>query len=324
MNLTIGTNKHFRNRRFLISFSILVALVAMFSGCNHGSSLDADDSAGDAPAKRGKIDVTVTSPRIGKISQSQTLNATTVYMLNDDVRAPISGYLQKVSVTPGQVVEKGEVLFTMQSKEAAALNMIKDTTLHISSIINVKATEAGIVKTISRQAGDYVQDGDVLCNIANSASLVFTLEVPFEMHLYIKQGAEYTITLPDGESAKARVTSMIPEMDRSVQMERYILKSSSQLKLPEGLIATVKIPTNAQSNALIVPKSAVLCDETQVQFWVMKLTHDSIAIKVPIEKGAETPDSVQIKTPAFSEQDKILISGNYGLPDTALVKVINR
>lgn len=321
MNLTIGTNKHFRNNSFLILFVILVAWVAMLEGCTHGGG-NADDNADDSPAKRGKIDVTVTTPRVGKISQYKILNATTAYLLNDDVRSPINGYVQKVNVTPGQVIEKGEMLFTMQSKEAAAMNMIKDTMLHISSIINVKATEAGIVKSISRQPGDYVQDGDVLCTIANSASLVFTLDVPFEMHLYIKEGAEYTITLPDGEFTKGYVESMIPEMDRSVQMERYILKSSSLLKLPEGLIASVKIPTDIQNNAIILPKSALLCDETQVQFWVMKLVHDSLAIKIPVEKGAETSDSVQIKAPAFSEQDKILISGNYGLPDTALVEVI--
>jgi hypothetical protein len=54
----------------------------------------------------------------------------------------------------------------------------------------------------------------------------------------------------------------------------------------------------------------------------MKLVHDSLAIKTPITKGAETKDSVQVKSPVFSETDRILISGNYGLPDTALVKVI--
>ena len=65
-----------------------------------------------------------------------------------------------------------------------------------------------------------------------------------------------------------------------------------------------------------------MCDETQTQFWVMKLVKDSLAIKIPIEKGAETKDSVQIVKPVFSVNDKIVISGNYGLADTALVKVI--
>jgi hypothetical protein len=48
-----------------------------------------------------------------------------------------------------------------------------------------------------------------------------------------------------------------------------------------------------------------------------------MAIKVPISKGAETSDSVEIKSPIFSKDDKILISGNYGIPDTALVKVLH-
>jgi len=323
MNLTIGINKYPGKVPFHGLLFTILASLAMCMGCTHSGGNDGDDTA-DTAVKGGKIDVNVTSPRIGKISQYQTLNATTAYLLNDDVRAPISGYLQKVNVTPGQLVEKNDILFSMESKEAIALNLVKDTALHISSIIYVKATETGIVKTINRQLGDYVQDGDVLCTVANSSSLVFTLEVPFEMHAYIKEGSDCLITLPDGQSVKARVSSRIPEMDRAVQMERYILRTTTPLNLPEGLIANVKIPTDIQNNAIILPKSAILCDETQVQFWVMKLVRDSLAIKIPVEKGAETTDSVQIKTPTFSEQDKILISGNYGLPDTALVKVINR
>jgi len=321
MNLTIGISNYLRKAPFPLLCSILASLF-MCMGCTHNGGNDGDDNA-DSITRGGKIDVNVISPRIGKISQYRTLNATTAYLLNDDVRAPINGYLQKVNVTQGQLVEKGDILFSMESKEAAALNLVKDTALHISSTIYVKATETGIVKTINRQLGDYVQDGDMLCTVANSSSLVFTLDVPFEMRAFIKEGADCLITLPDGQSVKARVSSRIAEMDRTVQMERYILRTTSPLNLPEGLIATVKILTDIQNNA-ILPKSAILCDETQVQFWVMKLIHDSLAIKIPIEKGAETTDSVQIKTPAFSEQDKILISGNYGLPDTALVKVINR
>lgn len=320
MNLIIGIIKNSRNTIFLKHFVAAFMLFILFSGCsNNGGGSPDDDSA--STGVKGKIEVNVTSPRMGSITQYETLNATTVYMLSAAVRSPLNGYIRKMNVTPGQVVKEGNVLFSMQSKEAAAMNGIKDTSLHISGDILVKATEAGIVKTIDRQLGDYVQDGDELCIIANSSSLVFMLDVPFEMHSYVKEGKTYMVTLPDGESIKTTVTSRIPEMDKTVQMERYVLRTSSPLNLPEGLIASVKIPINIQSNALILPKSAILCDETQVQYWVMKLVHDSLAIKVPVDKGAETKDSVQIKSPAFSENDKILINGNYGLPDTALVQV---
>jgi hypothetical protein len=323
MNLITGIIKRASKNTLLRYFAWLSLILVVLPGCsNHGGNKSDDDDENGSSNVKSKVEVTITSPRIGTISQYETLNATTSYLLNASVRAPIAGYIRKLNVTPGQVVKEGDVLFTMQSKEAAAMKAIKDTSLHFTGTIIVKATEAGTVKTISRQLDDYVQDGDELCTIANSSSLVFMLDVPFEMRKNIKEGSNYTVTLPDGESLEAHITSRIPEMDKTVQMERYVLRGATPLSLPSGLIASVKIPTKSENNAVIVVKSAVLCDETQTQFWVMKLVKDSLAIKIPIEKGAETKDSVQIVKPVFSVNDKIVISGNYGLADTALVKVI--
>jgi hypothetical protein len=53
----------------------------------------------------------------------------------------------------------------------------------------------------------------------------------------------------------------------------------------------------------------------------MKLISDSVAIKVPVRKGIENNDEVEIIEPQFLQTDKILFSGNYGLPDTAAVIV---
>jgi hypothetical protein len=50
---------------------------------------------------------------------------------------------------------------------------------------------------------------------------------------------------------------------------------------------------------------------------------DSVtAVKVPIVKGMETNERVEILRPQFSPNDKILLSGNYGLSDTAKVKIM--
>jgi len=46
------------------------------------------------------------------------------------------------------------------------------------------------------------------------------------------------------------------------------------------------------------------------------------AVKLPIKKGMETKDRVEIISPSLSASDKILLTGNYGLSDTAKVSVI--
>jgi multidrug efflux pump subunit AcrA (membrane-fusion protein) len=299
---------------------VLLLALALSVSCKHGAK-DDDDGGDTGGAKtNARIEVKVTNPRIGTISESLTMNATTVFLLNDVVRAPIAGYIIKINVTPGQSIKQGDVLFSIQSKEAAAIP--GDSLFPSKGMILVKATESGIVKSVDRQQGDYMQDGDPLCTIANSSSLVFMMDVPFESRRFIKSGSNCIIALPDGETMSAHIASQIPEMDKSVQMERYVLRASASLTLPEGLIASVRIPTSTKANAIILPKTAVLSDETQTEFWVMKLVHDTLAIKTVIEKGIETKDSIEIKTPAFSKDERILISGNYGVPDTAHVKVV--
>jgi hypothetical protein len=71
----------------------------------------------------------------------------------------------------------------------------------------------------------------------------------------------------------------------------------------------------------LLPKGAVLANETLDKYWVMKLANDSTAVKIPVRTGITSGEMIEILEPQFSREDKILLSGNYGLPDTALVTI---
>ena len=129
--------------------------------------------------------------------------------------------------------------------------------------------------------------------------------------------------LPDGEKLTGIISGNMPAMDSVSQTQRVILKVSASHTLPENLIAKVKIIKSSKPNASSLPKAAILTDETQSAFWVMKLMNDSTAVKVPVKKGIETNERAEIISPIFSAEDKILVSGNYGLADTARVKIIS-
>jgi hypothetical protein len=44
-------------------------------------------------------------------------------------------------------------------------------------------------------------------------------------------------------------------------------------------------------------------------------------VKVPVTLGVQNPTEIEIKTPVFGPRDRILSAGNYGLADTAHVKL---
>jgi 3-phosphoglycerate kinase len=83
----------------------------------------------------------------------------------------------------------------------------------------------------------------------------------------------------------------------------------------------VILTTSEQKNANLLPKASVLSDEMMQEYWVMKLLNDSTAVKVPVKIGEKSKDEIEIVSPVFTEADKILIKGNYGLPDTARVVI---
>ena len=201
---------------------------------------------------------------------------------------------------------------------------ILDSTLKFTGVNKISADASGFISQVDHQAGDYVQDGEQLAIITDTKSFAFLLNMPYELRPYVMNKKSLDMVLPDGEKLMGIISGVMPSMDPGSQTESVILKVNATHPIPENLIAKVKVVKSEKKMAQSVPKSAVLTDETQTDFWVMKMIDSMTAVKVPIKKGIETTDNVEILSPVFSSTDKILVSGNYGLPDTAKVKIIQQ
>jgi multidrug efflux pump subunit AcrA (membrane-fusion protein) len=114
----------------------------------------------------------------------------------------------------------------------------------------------------------------------------------------------------------------MPSVDTVAQTQGVVLKLNSGQQIPENLVAKARIVKSQKTNSISLPKTAILSNETQTEFWVMKLINPTTAIRVPVKKGIETGNKVEILSPKFSAQDKFVVTGNYGLADTAKVKIV--
>jgi hypothetical protein len=130
------------------------------------------------------------------------------------------------------------------------------------------------------------------------------------------------LLLPDGKILMGRIASSMPVVDSVSQTQSIILKVDDK-NLPVNLIAKVRVAKTVKTNTISLPKESVLSDETQKDFWVMKLINDSTAVKVPVEKGMEINNQIEILKPQFSNIDKFLLTGNYGLADTAKIRIVD-
>ncbi|OKS87602.1 efflux RND transporter periplasmic adaptor subunit [Mucilaginibacter polytrichastri] len=312
---------NFLNHTSLFKITLILCIAAGLPACKGKTDAGGDEDA----AVKSQTPVTVTSIGDTSLSNYIDLNATSAYLQKNYVKANINGYIEKSNAQPGQYVSKGQLLFVLKTKEAQSIGnriSILDTTFKFSGINKIKASASGYITQLSHQSGDYVQDGEQLAVINEASSFVFLLQLPYELHSTLKNNQSMQLTLPDGEKLTARVNSLMPAVDTASQTQGIVLKVNSSHPIPENLIAKAHLIKAEKSNTVSLPKSAVLANETQTAFWVMKLINDTTAVKVSITKGIETNDRVEILSPKFLPKDKIIVTGNYGLTDTAKVKVV--
>jgi biotin carboxyl carrier protein len=326
MNITIGIgNMKFTKVYFInILLSITLSLILLLNfGCGKKNE-SKDEESNITP----KANVTITTMKRENVNDTIFLSATSVYNKKTSVEAPITGYVMKVNSTLGNSVIKGNELFVMETKEYHALNPSKDIvdTLAMRKLfgkIIINSPTSGQIMELNAQEGAYVQEGSPLCIIVNISDLDFNLYVPVEYVTYIKTGGSCTIILSNEQRIPARISTLLSKAEVNSQSETYLLKPEKYLIVPEGINVKVFIITQKRDNTQLLPKDAVLSNETLDKFWVMRLINDSTAVKIYVRKGLSSANLIEIVEPQFSSSDKFLLSGNYGLPDTAFVTIQN-
>jgi multidrug efflux pump subunit AcrA (membrane-fusion protein) len=306
-------------RNLVTTFIVIVSLGA---ACKSKTTVEVTT---DEKTETGATPVTITQPIVGAMMETVELNATSAFLLKTFVKSSANGYLQMVNAEMGRYVSQGQEMFIVKTKEAQSLgNTITrlDTSLHFDGTIHIKSPGTGYITQLNYRSGDYVQDGEQLATITDTRSFVFLLALPYELRSYVSANRQLQLRLPDSTILSGYVSMAMPTVDSVSQTQRYVIRVSSARQIPENLIAKVILVKRARGNAISVLKPAVLSDETQTSFWIMKMINDSTAVKVPVVKGMESGDKVEILSPLLRTADRILLSGNYGLSDTARVSII--
>jgi biotin carboxyl carrier protein len=265
--------------------------------------------------------VTVASVTYKPVTETINLPAVTAFINKSIVRSTTTGTIDNIFIALGDNVKKDQVLYSIVTREASAIkNSFKsDSTFSFNGRVKIIAQKEGVISSLSHQNGDFVQEGDELAVVSEQNSLVFILDTPFEYINYVENNRSCKIQLPDNQTIIGRVSGRLPEMDTQAQTVKYVIRPFNTGPLPANMNAVVGIVKSSRPKAAVLPKSAVLSNETQTEFWVMKLINDTIAIKVSVKKGFENNEEVEIAEPEFLTSDRIILTGSYGLSDTARV-----
>ena len=255
----------------------------------------------------------------GDIHNMLSFNGKTVYLKKNTIISPISGYIVKLNVSYGDMVQKNDLLFEIQTKEKKALGSA-DSLLSKVGVIKIMAPSNGVVSELSiNQSGVYVAEGIPLCTISENRDLMFQLNIPFEYNQLMKIGSGCRVLLSDQTFVEGTVFKIMPEVNTVSQTQNVLIRPLTSRMLPENLNVSINIKGSVHRNCLLVTKKAVLTNEVQSEFWVMKVVNNT-AIKVPVVKGFENDSLMEITSPSLKLGDAIIVEGAYGLADSTIVK----
>jgi multidrug efflux pump subunit AcrA (membrane-fusion protein) len=300
-------------KKILILLAVVYSLQLLFS---------CQTRAPEGEQKMPVVSVKVSPLTKGDIVSEVSFNGTSVYLRKNLVVSPIAGYVSKVYVKYGEEVQKGQPLFELQTREGKALQNGKEPSSGIGSLV-VNASSDGFIDEIaSSEPGVYVAEASLLCSILNNNDLMIKVNVPFEYNKIVTVGQRCKILLSDNSVINGSVSRILPVVDEASQTQEALIKPETGRALPQNLNMMIKFVSARHRQAFLVSKSSLMTDETQSEFWIMRVENDSIAVKVPVTRGIAKDSIVEILSPQLDVNDLIIYEGAYGLPDSTVIETV--
>jgi hypothetical protein len=258
----------------------------------------------------------------GNIEKRISFNGKTIYLKKNIVVSPIAGYIVRSEAKYGEEVKREDVLFEIQTKESKVLGADGAISGKMGTVY-VAAPSEGFINELSvNETGGYVVEGGELCTIVNNNDLIVQLNVPYEYNSLLSTGKKCRIILPDNSAMDGFINRILPHIDEVNQTQSVLIRPENHKRIPENLNLTIIFIQEEHKQTTLVSRTSLMANETQTEFWVMKIINDSLAVRIPVLKGIENDSITEIKSPVLGINDLIISEGAYGLPDSTIVKIV--
>jgi RND family efflux transporter MFP subunit len=228
------------------------------------------------------------------------------------------GIVARKDLEDARTAESVAAASERQTEAALSLARLQLTRTNISSPVT------GIVAKRFVSVGEQV-DGTAaqpIVEVANLREVEFLGNAPaaYLSKLHLQEQVDVTSEAVPGQKFLGRVVGISPSVDPAtgVGLVRIRIPNPGGV-LRLGMYLTAQIPIDRHSNALVVPPDAIYRDAEGVsRVFVMSQKDEGHA--VPVKLGIETKERVEILE-GVKEGDTVILTGGYGLGDTAHVQV---
>jgi multidrug efflux pump subunit AcrA (membrane-fusion protein) len=329
-------------------FSIMLLLIAISVGCGKKES---DSSDSDTSHVSATVAVEATTVITGNVPEQLVVTGHTEATRQEKLVAPIAGRLLTLNGLEGDVVNAGELIATIQSKEAqssqeGAQVMLAEAKTPAERAqakrmialarkdqngMQVRSTISGLIATRSANSGEFVAENQELLSIIAEGDIVFVADVPLFDMPHVRIGEPATVSLPTlgvyASPIEARVFAIKPQADSSSQAAQVVfqfrnLSPSLARALRTGITGTSTITFDVMHHVMLVPKSAILRnDETNVRT-VVTFGPDSISKSIEVQTGPEIDSLVSVESNTLKPGMNVITVGNYALTDSTRITLV--
>lgn len=294
----------------------ILAIVFSITACRSNKTFNANPKFPLPP-------VTIGTPVKGNKTVYTEFRAVSRYLQSINYRARTAGIITRVFTRPGDDVKLHQPLFIIKPAELSALESSGSLS---HSIINsgdtIFSDQKSLTNHVLVQDGDYVQPGNLLATAFKENSLVAVTYVPFSQVPLIKINSPCTVEVPGKGNVKSFFKKQLFLADNITQTQPFIVPLPGSLRLSGNMNLSVHFKEKEIHNGIFVPREAVLTNEEENIFWLMKMANDTTAVRVPVTIGWQGKNSIQVLSGNINTSDKIITGGAYGLPDTAYVRIV--
>jgi len=293
----------------------VLAITVTTTACNHKKTTNTH-------YKLPLPTVTVGHPVVKSQAVYESFRAVSRYLQNVNLRARTQGIVTHVFASPGDEVYAGQPMFVIKPVELSALE--KSSISHqLGNISDTIFSKQNILTNqVMVQQGDYVQPGSLLASAFKKNSLVAITYIPFSKVSAIRKNNPCTVFIPGKKPVNTFFKRQLFSADSITQTQPFIVPLPSNLQLSKGMNLRVRFKEKEIHDGIFVPRVAVLSNEEETSFWVIKVVNNSIVRKVPVTIGWEGKNSIQVISGDIKPSDEIVTQGAYGLPDNTRVKII--
>lgn len=229
-----------------------------------------------------------------------------------------SSYARSRQLAEQQLVsasDNEQLRFDLENARAA--NRLANLEL---SWTTVTAPIAGVIAERMIKPGNFVQANTPIFRIVDDSRLEATLNVPERELATLEAGLPVRLqvdALP-GRSFEGTIDRISPVVDSDSGTFRVVAAFDGGGTLKPGMFGRVVIDYDQRTDALTVPRNALLEDEGEPAVFVVR---ENTARRVPIQLGYQDGQWAEIRE-GLAEGDRVVTAGKATLRDGSAVQVI--